>query len=34
MILFHFIYYHGDKNVLDLIKMSNNIQDSHIQEEC
>lgn len=34
MILFHFIFYYGDKKLLDFIKMANNMQDSHIQEEC
>lgn len=35
MILFHFIFYYGDKKLLDFInKKANNMQDSHIQEEC
>lgn len=34
MILFHFIFYYGDKKLLDFIEMVNNMQDSHIQEEC
>lgn len=34
MILFHFIFYYGDKNLLDFIKMANNLQDSHNQENA